>query len=94
LKLVRDLLAIARVLYATRHAERASAAELAKLEEAGKALATSLSMSHLAANTVGGRAAWSWAERGLALLADSLCEEDASARVFVAAWGVRLRGKG
>jgi hypothetical protein len=92
-EIVRDLLAIARVLYATRLAAQAPATELAQLEAAGRALATSLSLSHLPSSTIGGRAAWSWAERGLGLLASALCEEDASARVFVAAWGVRLRGR-
>jgi hypothetical protein len=92
-EIVRDLLAIARFLYATRLAAGAAPSELAGLEEAGKALAQSLALSHLTTETIGGRAAWSWAEKGLLLLGEALCNEDASARVFVAAWSGRLQIK-
>jgi hypothetical protein len=91
IEIIRDLLAIARALHATRHAEGASAEELDKFEAAGKALVMSLSMSHLPDDSVGGRAAWVWAEKGLALLGEALCNEDASARVFVSAWRQRFK---
>lgn len=91
---VRDLLAIAQALHATRKPQGASTAELDKLEAAVEALSLSLSMAHLTADTIGGRTAWASAEIGLRLLSEALCAEAASARVFVAAWGGRLLGKG
>ena len=91
---VRDLLAIARALHAARKPQGAAAGELDKLEAAAEALMLSLSMAHLAADTIGGRTAWASAEIGLRLLSEALCAEAASARVFVAAWGGRLLGKG
>jgi len=91
---VRDLLAIAQALHAARKPQGASTAELDKLEAAAEALSLSLSMAHLTADTIGGRTAWASAEIGLRLLSEALCAEAASARVFVAAWGGRLLGKG
>lgn len=91
---VRDLLAIAQALHAIRKAQGAREAELDKLEAAAEALTLSLSMAHLARGTIGGRTAWASAEIGLRLLSEALCAEAASARVFVAAWGGRLLGRG
>jgi hypothetical protein len=91
---VQDLLAIARALHAARKAQGAPVAELDKLESAAEALTLSLSMAHLASDTIGGRTAWASAEIGLRLLSEALCAEAASARVFVAAWGGRLLGRG
>jgi hypothetical protein len=91
---VRDLLAIAQALHASRKPQGASEAELDKLEAAAEALAFSLSLAHLARGTIGGRVAWASAEIGLRLLSEALCAEAASARLFVAAWGGRLLGKG
>ncbi len=90
---VRDLLAIAQALHATRKPQGAPEAELDKLEAAAEALTLSLSMAHLARGSSGGRTAWASAEIGLRLLSEALCAEAASARVFVAAWGGRLLGK-
>jgi hypothetical protein len=91
---VRDLLAIAQALRATRKTHGAAEAELDKLEAAAEAFTLSLSMAHSASGTSGGRTAWASAEIGLRLLSEALCAEAASARVFVAAWGGRLLGKG
>ena len=87
---VRDLLAIAQVLHGRRAAEGAPDMELYKLEAAAKAFVASLSTAQLSADRLVGRAACVWAERGLLLLAEALCQEAASARVFVSAWGQRL----
>jgi hypothetical protein len=87
---VRDLLAIAQVLHGRRAAEGAPDMELHKLEAAAKAFVASLSTAQLSADRLVGRAACVWAERGLLLLAEALCQEAASARVFVSAWGQRL----
>ena len=78
---VRDLLGIARILWASRKA----------LAEAGPAFATALSMSHCAATTIGARAAWSWSQKGLALLGEGLSAGDASASAMVASWGSKLK---
>jgi hypothetical protein len=91
---VRDLLAIAQALYAARKPQGASEAELDKLEAAAQAFTLSLSMAHLAPDSIGGRTAWASAEIGLRLLSEALCAEEASARVFVAAWGGRLLRRG
>jgi hypothetical protein len=91
---VRDLLAIAQALHATRKPQAAPAAELDKLEAAAEAFTLSLSMSHLSPDSIGGRTAWASAEIGLRLLSEALCAEAASARLFVAAWGGRLMGRG
>jgi len=61
---VRDLLAITRALYGTRKAEGAGPDELDLLERAGKAFGHALSMAHVEPDTIGSRAAWSWAEKG------------------------------
>ena len=90
---VRDLLAIAQALHASRKAQGAAEAELDKLTAAAEALVLSLSMAHLSPDSMGGRTAWASAEIGLRLLSEALCAEAASARVFVAAWGGRLLGK-
>jgi len=87
---VRDLLAIARALHASRQSEGAPLAELQKLAAATTALTNSLNMAHATRSSIGARAAWGWAEQGLTLLAEALCREDAAAQLFVAAWGARL----
>ena len=93
-QVVRDLLAIAQVLRGSRKAEGASQAELNQLEAAAEAFVMSLSVEPPTRSATGSRDAWSWAERGLALLAQALCQECASARVFVAAWSARLQRGG
>ena len=86
---VRDLLGIARALYATRNADGASADELGLIERAGKAFATSLELSLIEPGTVGHRASWGWAEKGLTLLGEAL-QGDELGRA-VEAIGERLR---
>ena len=90
-EVVRDLLGIARILWASRKAEGAPDEELKALAEAGQAFATALSLAHCAAETIGGRAAWSWAETGLRLLGEALGSGDAMASEMVASWGGRLK---
>lgn len=87
---VRDLLAITRVLYVTRKAEGAGPDELDLLERAGKAFNHSLSMAHVEPDTIGSRAAWSWSEKGLALLGEALSGGDVTVAKLVANWGSRL----
>ncbi len=81
---------ICQVLHAARAADGASEGELRKLEAAAKAFVTSLATARVSSDRIIGRAACVWAERGLLLLAEALCQEAASARVFVSAWGQRL----
>ncbi len=90
---VRDLIAIAELVSRARQAEGASELMLEKLQAAIRAFATCLAIAELA--TVGNNAdaAWLWADRGLAWLGEALCKEDASATVFVSAWGSRLGKK-
>jgi len=91
-EVVRDLLAIARGLYVMRRDAGADQAELSKLEQAGKHFALALELSKTEADTVGHRAAWSWAERGLEALAAALAGDTVPVANFVAAWGKRLKG--
>lgn len=91
-EVVRDLLAIARGLYSMRKAAGAAQAELAKLEQAGKHFALALELSETEPDTVGHRAAWSWAEQGLEALAAALAGDSVPVAEFVQAWGKRLKG--
>ena len=90
-EVVRDLLAICRVLYATRKNDGAGLDELALIEQAGKAFAESLSMVHCEGNTIGARAAWSWAEKGLRLLGEALSGQQVAVAQLVANWGTKLK---
>jgi len=91
-EVVRDLLAIARGLYAMRRDAAAGEAELAQLAEAGKHFSTALELSKTEPDTVGHRAAWSWAEQGLERLAAALAGDSVPVADFVEAWGKRLKG--
>jgi hypothetical protein len=91
---VRDLLGIARALYATRKADGAGSEELAKLAEAGKWLGDALDLSKTQPDTVGHRAAWAKAERASAALLQLLLSCDDSAAKLVLAWAERLRATG
>lgn len=90
---VRDLLGIARALYRERNEAGAAHAELVMIESAGKALTTALDLSRAEPDTVGHRAAWGWADKGLAQLAECLRIHDASTARLVETWGERLRKK-
>ncbi|MEP7051009.1 MAG: hypothetical protein ABJB12_11675 [Pseudomonadota bacterium] len=92
-EVVRDLIAIAELVHERRAADGASAVELAKLEAASRAFAACLAIAELAHTGSSVGAAWLWADRGLAWLGEALCKEDASATVFVSAWGTRLGKK-
>jgi hypothetical protein len=87
---VQDLIAIAELVRETRAASGAAPPELAKLEAASRAFATCLAIAELGKTGCSVSAAWLWADRGLAWLGEALCKEDASATVFVSAWGTRL----
>lgn len=88
--IVRDLLAICRVLYVTRRTEGAGPHELEAIEAAGKAFGTALSMSHCQPDTIGARAAWSWSEKGLKLLGEALCNGDVGVAKLVSHWAGKL----
>ena len=90
---VRDLIAIAELVREQRARDGAPESELAKLEAASRAFAACLAIAQLATTGSAADAAWTWADRGLAWLGEALCKEDASATVFVSAWGTRLGKK-
>src|SRR5262245_36504529 len=90
-EVVRDLLAIARGLYGMRKTAGAGDAELGQLEQAGKHFALALQLSKTEPDTVGHRAAWSWAEQGLEALAAALAGDQVPVAEFVVAWGRRLK---
>ncbi|MEO7034612.1 MAG: hypothetical protein ABI548_11950 [Polyangiaceae bacterium] len=92
-EVLRDLIAIAEFVHQTRKAEGSSELTLEKLEAASRAFAACLAIAELATTGSGIAAAWTWADRGLAWLGEALCNEDASATVFVSAWGNRLGKK-
>lgn len=50
-------------------------------------------LSRTQPDTIGHRASWGWADKGLAALAESLRAEDASTASLVASWAERLRVK-
>ena len=67
--------------------------ELSLLVEAGKHFALALELSRTLPDTLGHRAAWSWAEQGLEKLALALAGEDVPVASFVAQWAERLKAK-
>lgn len=89
---VRDLLGIARALY---RAERAKALPdpswLARLADAGRLLRRALDMAGKhGPDTLGGRAALDWAEKGTEALGQLVADSEPIARA-VAATAARLR---
>jgi len=75
---IRDLLAIARVLYRARSAEKAPEDVLQKLKNAGEALSLALEFSMLDPYALGHKAGWHWADTGIKLLSEVLYIQDAS----------------
>lgn len=76
-EVVRDLLGITRALYRAELAlppPRADALRLAKLAEIGTHFRRALDLSKGEPDTMGHRAAWSWAERATVALADFVGE--------------------
>ncbi|HEU4583633.1 MAG TPA: hypothetical protein VFS67_35485 [Polyangiaceae bacterium] len=70
---MRDLLAIARMLYRAELARKPDAmqlARLARLEEIGKELRLALRLSTGEPDTMGHRAAWGWAEKATKALGE------------------------
>lgn len=68
---VRDLLGITRALYRAELAlppPRADRRRLEQLEEAGRMFRRALALSQHEPDTMGHRAAWSWAEKATATL--------------------------
>jgi hypothetical protein len=91
LEAVRDLLGIARALYATRKREFASTPELAELAEIGTKLTRALRLARKSSpDTLGHRAAWIQAEDACARLMRLLSLETPAAAVVEAAV-VRIR---
>jgi hypothetical protein len=77
-KLVRDLLGLVRLLYrAEQNVDMPeSYGRLGRLEEAGRALREALELAKKSApGTVGRRAAWSWAEKGVAVLSKAVRDQ-------------------
>jgi hypothetical protein len=93
-EVVRDLLGIARALYATRKADGAAPDELAKLAAAGALFVDALKLSKTQPDTVGHRAAWAKADRATAALLEVLVSCDASSAALVLAWAARLAAAG
>lgn len=91
---VRDLLGIARALYATRKADGAAPDELGKLATAGALFVDALELSKTKPDTVGHRAAWAKADRATAALLEVLVACDASSAALVLAWAARLAAAG
>lgn len=84
-EVVRDLLGIARALYATRKADGAGPAELAALAGGGALLVDALELRKTMPDTVGHRAAWAKAERATAALLELLVtSDDFTARLVLA----------
>jgi hypothetical protein len=91
LEAVRDLLGIARALYATRKREFASRPELAELTEIGRKLTNAIRLAKKSGpDTLGHRAAWIQAEDACAALMRLLSLETPAAAVVEAAV-VRIR---
>ena len=88
---VRDLLGIARALYASEKAAGAGQRKLAQLAAAGRDLTDALELARSTEpDTVGHRAAWAKAERALDRLADHVNSTTELAQL--AAAGRRVRG--
>ena len=60
------------------------------IEAAGKMFGTALSMSDCHADTIGGRAAWSWSQKGLTSLGEALSNGDVTVAKLVANWAGKL----
>src|SRR6187401_2080016 len=70
---VRDLLAIVRMLYRAELARKPDAMQpsrLARLEEIGKQLRLALDLSRGQPDTMGHRAAWGWADKATTALGE------------------------
>lgn len=87
---VRDLLGIARSLYAARKGQGASAAELARIAKIGRLLDDAIGLAaRYAPGSVGARAAWRKAEDAIALLG-ALVDVTVPAEPIVRAAGRRV----
>jgi hypothetical protein len=87
---VRDLLGIARALFAARKREFATTPELNELAEIGKKLRAALRLAKSAPDTLGHRAAWIQAEDACTRLMRLISLETPAASVVEAAV-VRIR---
>ena len=87
---VRDLLGIARAMYAARKREFATTPELVELAEIGKMLATALKLGMSGPDTLGSRAAWARAEEACERLG-RVVRRTLPAAVMVEAAVVRIR---
>jgi len=89
---VRDLLGIARALYAARKREFAPQPELVELAEIGKKLANALKLSKSGPDTIGYRSAWSQAEEACTRLTRVIARS-LPAAVVVEAACIRVRAR-
>jgi hypothetical protein len=91
-EVVRDLLGITRALYRAERLKPApNPSRLARLEEVGRQYRQSLEQGvKFGPDTLGGRAALSWAERATTTLAELVAESELMVGA-VAAMGQRLR---
>jgi len=90
---LRDLLAISRTLYRVRADAGAAVEELERIERAGKAFAQALEFSKLKPDTIGHRAGWGWADKGLELLTEALADAGTSGAELARVAGERLKWK-
>jgi hypothetical protein len=89
-EVVRDLLGITRALYRAEKAKpNLDAARLEQLLEIGKQFRLALDLSNYDADTMGGRAARSWAEKATATLGEFVADSELMAPA-VAATAERL----
>lgn len=87
---VRDLLGIARALYAARKRELATGPELVELAEIGKMLTNALKLAKSGPDALGSRAAWAQAEEACERLG-RVVRRTLPAAVVVEAAVVRIR---
>lgn len=89
--ILRDLIGLTRALYRARLTAGAAADALDVIARAGKALRQALEFSLLEVDTIGHRAGWEWADRGVALLAEVLTDGDITASELLRATGASLK---
>jgi hypothetical protein len=87
---VRDLLGIARAMYAARKRELATKPELDELAEIGKKLSNALKLAKSGPDTLGSRSAWGQAEDACQRLG-RVVSKSLPAAVVVEAAVVRIR---
>lgn len=78
-EILRDLLGMTRALYRERREAGAAPETMELIGRAGEAFKLALQFSALQPDTIGHRAGWGWADKGIALLVEVLSEGDVKA---------------